>query len=463
MSVRVRFAPSPTGLLHVGNARVALINWLFARSRNGEFLLRLDDTDSERGSDEFARAIEEDLRWLGLSWDTFARQSDRLGRYEDAFERLKAGGRLYACYETQEELAFKRRRQMARGEPPRYDRAGLSMGDAERERYEAAGHQPYWRFLLDDGDVSWTDIVRGPVRFEGRHLSDPVLFRADGRPLYTLCSVVDDIDLGITHVIRGEDHVANTAVQIQLAAALGADAAGMAFAHMPLLADVSGAPLSKRLGSLSLRQLRDEGIEPLALAALLARIGTPDPPEPVAALDELLEGFDLARFGRATPRFDRDELGRLNAALLQRMPFETVADRLAEMGLGDAGPRFWMAVRENIGTLSEVSDWYQICRVSIEPSVEDAPYLAEAASLLPPEPWDEGTWGRWTALVKEATGRRGRSLFRPLRLALTGREHGPEMSALLPEIGRARALERLGDLTPTPTNGIVVPLARKKN
>jgi len=453
-------------LLHVGNARVALVNWLHARANGGSFLLRLDDTDTERGTDEFARAIEVDLRWLGLEWDAFVRQSDRMERYRDAFERLTAAGRLYACYETPEELAFKRRRQMARGEPPRYDRAGLSMTGEERARYEAAGHEPYWRFLLDDGDVAWTDIIRGPVRFEGRHLSDPVLFRADARPLYTLCSVVDDIDLGITHVIRGEDHVANTAVQLQLASALGADPAAFAFAHMPLLADPSGAPLSKRLGSLSLRQLRDEGVEALALAALLARIGTPDPVEAVSGLDALLPGFDLARYGRATPRFDRDELGRLDAALLQRTPFEAVEPRLRDMGMGDFGPGLWLAVRGNIATLPEAGDWYRICRSDVEIEREDHAFLAETAVLLPPEPWDAETWAAWTGKVRETTGRKGRNLFRPLRLALTGREHGPEMSALLPEIGRRRALARLVGREPLPVTaaegGVVVPLERKK-
>ncbi len=464
MTVRVRFAPSPTGLLHVGNARVALVNWLFAHARGGEFLLRLDDTDTERGTDAFAQAIEDDLRWLGIGWDTFARQSDRSDHYRDAFERLRAAGRLYACYETPEELEFKRRRQMARGEPPRYDRAGLSMTEAERERYRAAGHEPYWRFQLEDGDVAWTDLIRGAVHFEGRHLSDPVLFRTDARPLYTLCSVVDDIDLGITHVIRGEDHVANTAVQLQLASALGADPAAFAFAHMPLLADVSGAPLSKRLGSLSLSQLRDEGIEPMALAGLLARIGTPDPVEAVERLEELLPGFDLARFGRATPRFDRDELGRLNAALLQRMPYEAVEARLTALGMDDFGARLWLAVRANIATLAEAGDWYRICRGDLEIERQEEGFLAEAAKLLPDEPWDGETWAAWTAQVRDATERRGRNLFRPLRLALTGREHGPEMSALLPEIGRTRALYRLvGRESAVAGGGVVVPLGRKKS
>ncbi|MFN4089149.1 MAG: glutamate--tRNA ligase [Alphaproteobacteria bacterium] len=464
MSTRVRFAPSPTGLLHVGNARVALLNRLFAQATGGSFLLRLDDTDVERSSAGHAAAIETDLAWLGITWDAFARQSDRMERYRAAFERLRSAGRLYACYETPEELAFKRRRQMARGEPPRYDRAGLTMTEADRARYRAAGHEPYWRFQLDEGDIDWVDLVRGDVRFEGRHLSDPVLFRADGRPLYTLCSVVDDVELGVTHIIRGEDHVANTAVQLQLAAALGADPGRFAFAHMPLLADAGGAPLSKRLGSLSLQQLRTEGVEPLALVSLLARIGTGEAVEPAPDLDALAAGFDLGRYGRATPRFDREELSRVNAALIQRLPFEALAARLRDMGLDDIGPSFWEAVRGNIATVAEATDWHRICRGTIEPISDDPAFLAEAAASLPAEPWNADTWGLWTDQLRAATGRRGRALYRPLRMALTGREHGPEMSVLLPEIGRSRALARLGgEPAAMEGSGVVVPLGRKKS
>lgn len=443
MSVVARFAPSPTGYLHVGNARIALVNWLFARKHDGRFLLRLDDTDLERSRPEYAAAIEEDLRWLGLAWDAFARESDRMDRYADAFERLRAAGRLYPAYETPEELDYKRKRQLARGEPPRYDRAALRLSDAERLRLEGEGRRPHWRFRLADADVAWDDLVRGPTHFSGAHLGDPVLFRADRRPLYTLSSVVDDVDFGITHVIRGEDHVSNTAVQLQIFAALGADPAAIGFAHLSLLTDAGGGGLSKRHGSLSLRELRRQGIEPMAVNSLLARLGTSDPVEPFADLDELLAGFDLSRFGRAAPKFDPAELERLNEAVLHRLPFAAVRGRLAAMGLADMDAALWEAVRPNLKRLSDAAEWHAVCHRPVAPVVTDPEFTAAAADLLPPEPWNAGTWAAWTAAVKARTGRSGKALFRPLRLALTGRDHGPELKTLLPQIGRERALARL--------------------
>lgn len=443
MSVRVRFAPSPTGRLHLGNARGAVLNWLFARRQGGKFVLRLDDTDRERSTAEFAQGIEEDLRWLGLDWDEFARQSDRLARYEALAESLKAAGRLYPCYETPQELERRRFRQVAAGGMQVYDRAALRLSDAQKKEYEAEGRKPYWRFLLDLNDVSWTDAIRGPVSFHGSKLSDPVLIRADGAPLYTFASVVDDIDLGMTHIIRGEDHVTNTAVQIQIFKALGANADAIAFAHFPLLTDAGGHNLSKRLGSLSVAGLRDQGIEAMAINSLVARLGSSDPVEPKKMLRELIDGFDLAKFSRASPKLDPDELKRLNERLLHEMPFDAVRDRLAALGLRDVDERFWLAVRPNITTLKEVADWWQVCRGDITPVIADPDLAAKASALLPPEPWTEETWSAWTKAVGAATGRKGRDLFMPLRLALTAREHGPELKTLLPIIGRARAEARL--------------------
>lgn len=447
--IAVRFAPSPTGRLHVGNVRLALVNWLFARRHGGSFLLRLDDTDLERSREEYADGIVEDMRWLGLEWDRFARESDRMERYGDAVERLKAAGRLYPCYETAEELSLRRKSLVSRGLPPVYDRAALRLGEAERRRLEAEGRRPHWRFLLEHGEIAWDDLVRGPQRFSGRDLSDPVLVREDGRPLYTLTSVVDDADLAITHVIRGEDHVANTAVQIQLWQALGAPVPG--FAHLPLLADASGQGLSKRLGSLSVASLREDGIEPMALASLLAKLGTSDPVEPRASLDELAAEFDLSKVSRATAKFDPAELERLNARLIHAMAFEAAAPRLEAVGvgagIGQADAAFWEAVRPNLSRMSDALDWWRVAREPIRPVIEDAEFAAEAARLLPPEPWGEETWGAWTGAVKEATGRKGKALFLPLRLALTGREHGPEMRNLLPLVGHARAAARLAGET----------------
>lgn len=444
-TVQVRFAPSPTGRLHVGNARVALINWLFARQQGGGFLLRLDDTDSDRSSDIFAADIEQDLRWLGLDWDGYARQSDRLARYAAAADRLKADGRLYPCYETAEELELKRKIALSRGLPPIYDRAALRRGEAERAALEAQGRKPHWRFRLNEGAVAWDDLVRGPQHFDAANLSDPVLVRADQRPLYTLSSVVDDIDFKISHVVRGEDHVANTAVQIQLWQALGGTVP--AFAHLPLLADEHGEGLSKRIGSLSLGTLRDEGIEPMALVSLLAHIGTSDAVAPHQSLWELVEGFDFGRFSRATPKFDPAELKALNARVLHGMPFKVAHPRLGALGVKEADEAFWLMVRGNIERLDEAVDWWRVCRGPMMPVIDDTAFADEAARLLPPEPWDEATWGAWTEAVKAATGRKGKELYAPLRRALTGRDHGPELKNLLPLIGRARAAARLGGKT----------------
>lgn len=442
MTVKVRFAPSPTGRLHVGNIRVALINWLFARKHDGTFVLRLDDTDEERSTAEFAAGIEADLRWLGLHWDEFARQSDRYDRYAAAAERLKASGRLYPCYETPEELEVKRKIQLSRRLPPVYDRAALALTDADRARLEAEGRKPHWRFRLDDAvRVEWDDLVRGHTGVEMASLSDPVLIRADGTYLYTLPSVVDDIELGITHVLRGEDHVTNTAAQIQIFEALGGKVP--VFAHFSLLVGASGEGLSKRTGALGVAELRGQGIEPMAILSLLARLGTADPVEPQTMLDALVEGFAIDRFGRAAAKFDPDELRTLNARILHQLPFEAVADRLRALGLEEAGADFWHAVRPNIGRLAEAADWWRVVRGPVTPVVSDPSFLAGAAALLPPAPWDQGTWRAWTTAVKDATGARGKALFMPLRLALTGLDHGPDLGELLPLIGPERARARL--------------------
>ena len=434
--MKLRFAPSPTGRLHVGNARVALINWLYARQNGGAFLLRMDDTDEERSTAEFAAAIEQDLTWLGLAWDAFARQSERTERYDLAAETLKASGRLYPCYETADELSLKRKAQLSAGRPPLYDRAALNLSEEKRAAYEAEGRRPHWRFKLEHTAIDWDDLVRGPQHFEGDKLSDPVLIREDGRPLYTLSSVVDDAELGVTHVLRGEDHVANTAVQVQLFEALGAEVP--TFGHLPLLTDSEGKGLSKRLGSLSLEALRAEGLEPMTLNAYLAALGTSEHAEPALDLAELVGRFDLSRYGRAAPKFDPADLDHLNARLLHILPFEAVSARLPSLD-----EETWEAIRPNLVKLDEVEGWLSICRRTLTPVIEEPDYAAEAAKLLPPEPWDEATWGTWTGELKAATGRKGKQLFLPLRLALTGLPHGPELKALLPLIGRERAEKRL--------------------
>jgi len=448
-SPTVRFAPSPTGYIHIGNARTALFNYLFARKNGGRFVLRFDDTDRERSRAEYAQAIAEDLLWLGVEPDLTVRQSERFALYDAAAGRLKAAGLLYPCYESPEELERKRRRQIARGQPPVYDRAALALGDGERAALEAEGRAPHYRFRLDPVVVEWNDMVRGACRIDCASLSDPVLIRADGAYLYTLPSVVDDIDLGVSHVIRGEDHVTNTAVQLQLFARLGQGGDPPVFGHHNLLAAASGEGLSKRSGALSIRTLRESGQEALAVAAIAVLTGSSDAVRPVAALQELQDLVDLSHVSRATARFDEAELAALTARTLHLLPFEAVRERLAALGLPDGGSeQFWLAVRANLERLADARDWWDVATCdqparwrSLLPDDDD--FLAAAAGLAPPEPWDGQTWKIWTDALKAATGRKGKALFHPLRLALTGREKGPELAALLPLIGRARALARL--------------------
>jgi glutamyl-tRNA synthetase len=436
-----RFAPSPTGYLHVGNLRTALLNRLVAARDGGGFVLRLDDTDAERSRPEFAAAIREDLAWVGIEWDREVRQAERLALYRAAAERLEAAGRLYECFETPQELALRRRAQLARGLPPVYDRAALGMSEAERARLRA-GRAGYWRFRLEHERTGWEDGILGPVEVDAASVSDPVLVRADGQVLYTLASVVDDLELGITDVVRGADHVTNTATQVQIMQALGG--VPPRFAHHSLLTGPGGEALSKRTGALSLRELRAAGVEPVPLVALVARLGTGEPVDPAASLGDLAADFALARFGAAPTRFDPAEPAALTARYLHGLGYPAVAADLAALGVPDEeAAGFWGAVRGNVSTRAEIGDWWAICRdgaAEVDPA--DADFVAAAIRLLPEPPWGEGTWAEWTGAVKAATGRKGRALFRPLRRFLTGREHGPEMAALMPYLhaaaGRAR-------------------------
>lgn len=441
--INVRIAPSPTGLLHIGNVRAALFNWLFARRHGGSFMLRLDDTDRERSRDDLAQYIERDLRWLGLDWDRFARQSDRMGRYHEVLEQLKAKGRVYPCYETPEELSLKRKTQLARGLPPIYDRAALRMTGTEKAAFEAAGRQPHWRFLLSDEDVVWEDLVQGRKVFAASALSDPVLVREDGVPLYSYCSVVDDIDFEISHIIRGEDHVTNTAVQIQIWQAIYGFPAPI-FAHFPLLVSGDGIEMSKRLGTLSIASMRDDmGLEAMAINALVARLGTSDPIIPATTLQALIPDFSLEKVSHGTPKFELAELQHLSARILHQMDYVQVRGRLTDMGLTALDADFWQAIRPNLTKLNDAKDWWQVARGEVTPQVTDGELLAAALPLLPPEPWDTETWSAWTKAVKAKTGKSGKDLFMPLRQALTGHDHGPELKHLLPQIGAAKVKARL--------------------
>ncbi len=435
-----RFAPSPTGRLHVGNIRTALHNWMYAQANGGRFLLRIDDTDAERSEERFVEAIRADLAWLGMVPDDEMRQSARFALYESRFVELVAAGRIYPAYETAQELDLKRKVLLGRGLPPVYDRAALRLSEAERADLEAQGARPHWRFKLDHGaPIQWDDAVRGSQSFDPATMSDPVIRRADGSWLYMLPSAIDDIDMGVTQVVRGEDHVSNTALQLQMFDAMGATPPG--FAHAALLTGAEGK-LSKRLGSLGVDHFRELGLEAQAVRALLARIGTSDPVEPVAQMAPLIETFDFARFGRAPARFDEAELAQLNARIVHQLPFEAVVGRLPE-GMGAAE---WDAVRPNLSTVAEATDWWGVIEGPIEADIaeEDHAYLAEAAEAAGAIDWAQDPWHALTDRLKGTSGRKGKALFLPLRLALTGRAHGPDMGQLLPLIGRERAMARLG-------------------
>ena len=440
MTVTVRFAPSPTGRLHVGNIRTALVNYLFARAQGGKFVLRIDDTDRERSTMEFEDGILADLAWLGMVHDAFLRQSERMDRYAAAAQDLKARGLLYPCYETTEELELKRKVQLGRGKPPVYDRAALKLTQAQKQAFQDQGVAPHWRFLLTHETVAWRDLVHGDVAINTQNLSDPVLLRADGQPLYTLPSICDDLDLAITHVIRGEDHLTNTAVQIQLFRAMGGNVP--VFGHFPMLTGAGGEGLSKRLGSLGVESLREDGLEPMALNSLLARLGTSDPVEPRQSMEELAAGFDITHIGRASVKFDPHDLGQVNERILHAMPYAAAEPRLKTLGVG-GGAAFWEMTRANLTRFSEAQQWWGVAVGPVTPVMTGPDFLAAAEALLPQDGFTDATWGGWTNALKAQTGRKGRDLFLPLRLALTGLGHGPEMKSLLVFIGPERAHARL--------------------
>ncbi|MBL3559589.1 glutamate--tRNA ligase [Rhodovulum sulfidophilum] len=432
MTTVTRFAPSPTGYIHVGNLRTALFNYMIARKAGGTFILRFDDTDPERSKQEYIDGIREDLEWLGFSWDREEQQSARLDRYSEVAAELRASGRLYECFETPTELDLKRKKQLNMGKPPVYDRAGLELSEDEKAalRAERPGH---WRFLLDRERIEWTDGILGDISIDAASVSDPVLIRGDGQVLYTFASVVDDVDMGVTHIVRGSDHVTNTATQIQIIRAIGGTPP--TFAHHSLLTGPQGEALSKRLGHLSLRDLRKQGVEPMALLSLMARLGSSQPVELAGSLDELIEGFDISTFGAAPTKFDEHDLFPLTSRHLHGLPFAAVREEIAALGVpDDRAERFWQAVRENIVTRHDLAGWWALCRDGAEPLVdeEDRDFIAEALTMLPEPPYDENSWSAWTQAVKEKTGRKGRKLFMPLRKAVTGRERGPELGDLLP-------------------------------
>lgn len=446
MTFRLRFAPSPTGKLHVGNIRTALVNWFFCKKFEGEFMLRLDDTDAERSTEEYAQQIQDDMKWLGLDWDLFIKQSDRMDRYQIAEEALKEAGRLYACYETKEELDLKRKIQLSKGQPPIYDRESLSLTEEQIAQYEAEGRKPHWRFKLNPTEIKWKDLVRGDVSFQGELLSDPVLVREDGTPLFTLTTVIDDAETKISHIFRGEDHVPNTAIQIQIFEALGIDTPE--FGHFPLITDKGGKSLSKRLGSLNAEQLKADNIEPVALISYLIHLGTNISDDGQSDIEELIKQFSVESYGRATPKFDSDELKRVNEKRLHHLSFEDIEKHLQgyDVSERDNLKKLWGLIHANVNNFEEFKEWYHICFDDMEFldfTEEDIQFLQNASQHLPAEPWDETSWSEWISNIKENSDRKGKQLFMPLRMALTGKPSGPELKDLLPLLNKKQVLKRL--------------------
>lgn len=428
-----RFAPSPTGYIHVGNLRTALFNYMIAAKNGGTFILRIDDTDPVRSEEKYVDAIKQDLEWLGLTWDKVERQSERMDRYAETADKLRAMGRFYEAFETPTELDLKRKKQLNMGKPPVYDRSALALSDAEKDAMRAERGNGVWRYKLDQERIEWRDGILGDISIDAASVSDPVLIRGDGQVLYTLASIVDDTDMGVTNVVRGSDHVTNTATQIQMISAIGGTVPE--FAHHSLLTGPQGESLSKRLGTLALRDLREAGVQPMALLSLLARLGSSQPVELRASLDELIEGFDISQFGSAPTKFDVDDLYPLTARYNHTLPLSAVADRIAALGVpAEQAERFWDVARENITVLSDLSEWADLAQNGADPIIEagDEDFIAEAMTMLPDGPYTDATWGEWTSAVKEATGRKGKGLFMPLRKAVTGRERGPDMASLMP-------------------------------
>lgn len=437
-NIKVRFAPSPTGFMHIGNTRTALFNWLLAKKLGGNFMLRIDDTDGLRSKKEYEDAIREALNWLGLTWSEEARQSVRFDRYNEVVAKLKADGRIYPCYETAEELEFMRKRLMTKGLPPIYDRKSLSLTAEEIAKYEAEGRKPHYRFKLSSGEIKWNDLVRGEIKYDADKLSDPIIIREDGSYLYHLPSVIDDADFGITHIVRGEDHVTNTASQIEMFEAVGGTVP--AFAHLPLLTGKEGK-LSKRLGSLGVRELREDGVEAMAICSFLAKIGTSEAIEPFYSLDDLAATLDFDKLGRSQPKFDEEELKHFNTKYVRGLPYAMVKDRV------EADENFWEAVKGNLNVVEDIKLWADICHQKVKPVIEDKELTDSAAELLPPEPWNLETWNTWIEKVKAETGKKGKELFHPIRLALTAEQNGPELKILLPLIGRNKTYNRLKGIT----------------
>lgn len=441
MNIITRFAPSPTGMLHIGNARIAIANWLYAQKNGGKFLLRIDDTDKDRSKKEYEEAITRDLKWLGLNWDDSFSQSSRIQKYEEIKNHLIEIGRLYECYETPEELEIKRKFQLSAHKPPIYDRASLHYTNEQKDQFRKEGRKPHYRFLMKDTPIVWNDMIKGQMRYESHNIGDPILVREDGSMTYMLCSCVDDIEYNISHIIRGEDHLTNTAIQIQIFDALSAKLPS--FGHLSLVHQKEGK-ISKRDGGFEISSLRDnECIESMTINSFFATVGRSEPTKIFKDLESLIENFDISKFSKSPTTYLPEELLRLNHKLIIDLNYSDVKNRLTDIGCKDVTEEFWIAVRPNIQTLKDVKDWWDICTVTPYVQNLDKEYLSIAKSLLTEDVIKPDTWSIWTKKISEKTGKKGRELFMPLRLALTGRESGPELDAILPMIGKNEILLRL--------------------
>jgi glutamyl-tRNA synthetase len=445
MKIKTRFAPSPTGLLHVGNVRTALINWLFTKKNGGSFTLRIDDTDLVRSTKEFTECIKQDLSWLKLDWDDLIFQSNRFERYTEIKNLLIKQGKLYPCYETPEELDIKRKLQLGQGKPPIYDRSALKLSDKQKEQLESSGKKPHYRFLLENRKISWQDLVRDEVTFAENSMSDPILIREDGSWTYMLCSVIDDIDLNITHIIRGEDHISNTAVQIQIFEILGARLP--TFAHLARITSKE-AKISKRVGGFDIQNLREEkGIEAMTINNFLATIGTSDPVSHFSEIEDIIEHFELSKFHKSPTNYDEDDLIRINHKILADSSFAEISPRLKQMNLNKIDKNFWLIVRKNLNTLNEIILWNNICFDKVIPIIDDKGFLNACAQCLPTDNWDETIWEKWMHNIISVTNKKGKELFLPIRFALTGIDHGPELKSMIYLLGKEKILKRLNGET----------------
>ena len=444
MTINLRFAPSPTGDLHLGNLRTALINWLLAKKLNGNFMLRIDDTDTARSEERFVHSIINDLGWLGIVHDKLVRQSERLDRYQAKIEQLKNIGKLYPCFETKEELERKKKLPIASGRPPIYDRQSLNLSTKEKEKYSREGRKPYWRLLLEEKTVSWKDLIKGEIDIDLKNTSDPVLVRQDGTPLFTLTSVVDDIELQISHVVRGDDHISNTAAQILLTEYLGGS--NVSYAHHSLLTTKSGEAFSKREKSLGLDSCRKQGIEAMTINSFLAKISTSDAISCFYNMEGLIKDFDISKISESPAKFNIIDLQRLNVKLIQGLDYHDAKNRFDEMNI-KVTKELWLAIKNNIISLAEAEIWLSIISKHVVPIIKDKKITELASSLLPDEPWNENTWDTWISKIKEKTSVRGKDLMFPIRLAITGREGGPEMKKLLPLLKKELVKKRLDGIT----------------